>query len=295
MKKLINLLILFTTILSLTFIPAIPTNAASKVNITYYANNGYFKAKPNRSKSKITLKNKLNKKRGYAPSIRRDGYTFDGWYTKKKGGKKYSASTIIKKKLKLYPRWIKKYKINTNYFVPMGLSLTGVDDFQKYYGKLTITSQSVKKRVYPGKFNCKNERERHHHSSYAAASIHSSHNQSGEHCKNEKGDLIYISSWYGYDSDSYQIDYLNCKLKNVINIKKPTSMSTFFKKLGVKKYNYNSKTHTIDFICKKCYCNFHNDDAEYEDIWWTIKMNDKNQLTPDTIVNFQLITDWEVW
>lgn len=121
--------------------------------------------------------------------------------------------------------------------------------------------------VYPGKFNC----------------------------KNEKGDLIYISSWYGYDSDSYQIDYLNCKLKNVINIKKPTSMSTFFKKLGVKKYNYNSKTHTIDFICKKCYCNFHNDDAEYEDIWWTIKMNDKNQLTPDTIVNFQLITDWEVW
>ena len=267
MKKLINLTIIFTIILSLTFIPAVQTNAASKVNITYYVNNGYFKAKPNRSKNKITIKNKTNKKRGYAPAIRRDGYTFDGWYTKKKGGKKYSASTIITKKQKLYPHWIKKYKINTNYFVPMGLSLTGVDDFQKYYGKLTITSQSVKKRVYPGKFNC----------------------------KNEKGDLIYISSWYGYDSDSYQIDYLNCKLKNVINIKKPTSMSTFFKKLGVKKYNYNSKTHTIDFICKKCYCNFHNDDAEYEDIWWTIKMNDKNQLTPDTIVNFQLITDWQIW
>ena len=84
MKKLINLLILFTTILSLTFINAIPINAAAKVNITYYANNGYFKAKPNRSKSKITIKNKTNKKRGYAPAIRRDGYTFDGWYTKKK-------------------------------------------------------------------------------------------------------------------------------------------------------------------------------------------------------------------
>ena len=61
MKKLINLTILFTTILSLTFIPAIPTNAASTVNITYYANNGYFKAKSNRSKSKITIKNKINK------------------------------------------------------------------------------------------------------------------------------------------------------------------------------------------------------------------------------------------
>ena len=71
-------------ILSLTFIPAIPTNAASKVNITYYAGKGHFKAKPNRSKSKINIKNKINKKRGYAPSIKRDGYTFDGWYTKKK-------------------------------------------------------------------------------------------------------------------------------------------------------------------------------------------------------------------
>ena len=102
MKKIINLTILSIIILSLTFIHAIPTNAASNVNITYYANNGYFKAKPNRSKNKITIKDKINKKRGYAPAIRRGGYTFDGWYTKKKWGKKYSASTIIKKKLKLF-------------------------------------------------------------------------------------------------------------------------------------------------------------------------------------------------
>ena len=97
MKKIINLTILSTIILSITFVPAIKTNAASKVNITYYAGKGYFKAKPNRSKNKITIKNKINKKRGYSPAIRRDGYTFDGWYTKKKGGKKYSSSTIITK------------------------------------------------------------------------------------------------------------------------------------------------------------------------------------------------------
>ena len=115
MKKIINLTILSIIILSLTFIHAIPTNAASKVNITYYAGNGYFKSKPNRSKNKITLKNKLNKKRGYAPAIRREGYAFNGWYTKKKGGKKYSAYTIITTKQKLYRHWIKKYKINTNY------------------------------------------------------------------------------------------------------------------------------------------------------------------------------------
>ena len=62
MKKIINLTILSIIILSLTLIPAIPTNAASTVNITYYSSNGYFKAKPNRSKSKITIKNKINKK-----------------------------------------------------------------------------------------------------------------------------------------------------------------------------------------------------------------------------------------
>ena len=99
------------------------------------------------------------------------------------------------------------------------------------------------------------------------------------------------------DSDDKLEKNALVKLKNVINIKKTTSMNVFLKKLGVKQYNYNSKKHTIDFICGKCYCKFDNDDddAEYEDIWWTIKMNDKNQLTPDTIVNFQRITDWEVW
>ena len=272
MKKIINLTILSTIILSLTFVPAIKTNAASTVNITYYANNGYFKAKPNRNKSKITIKNKINKKRGYAPAIRRDGYTFDGWYSKKKWGKKYSASTIITKKQKLYPHWIKKYKINTNYFVPMGLSFDDLVDFQKYYGSMTVLKENIKKNIFPGVVKCKTASE----------------------------DILNFLVMESSDEDkdkpfSYSIQYANCKLKNVINIKKPTSMSTFFKKLGVKKYNYNSKTHTIDFICKKCYCNFHNDDAEYEDIWWTIKMNDKNQLTPDTIVNFQLITDWEIW
>ena len=159
MKKIINLTMLSIIILSLTFIPAIQTNAAAKVNITYYAGKGYFKAKPNRSKNKITIKNKINKKRGYAPSIRRNGYTFTGWYTKKKGGKKYSASTIIKKKLKLYPHWVKRYKINTNYFVPMGLSLTGVDDFQKYYGSMTVLKKNIKKHVFPGIVKCKTSSE----------------------------------------------------------------------------------------------------------------------------------------
>ena len=37
------------------------------------------------------------------------------------------------------------------------------------------------------------------------------------------------------------------------------------------------------------------DDAEYEDVWWTIKMNNKNQIMPSTVVKFELITDWQIW
>ena len=188
MKKIINLTMLSIIILSLTFIPAIPTNAATKVNITYYSSNGYFKAKLNRSKRKITIKNKINKKRGYAPAIRREGYAFNGWYTKKKGGKKYSASTIVTKKLKLYPHWIKKYKIDTNYFVPMGLGLPDIESFQKYFGKLTLINKNVEEDVYPGNYIC----------------------------KTHKKDLIYISSWPTSDSDAYFIDYTKCKLKTLL-------------------------------------------------------------------------------
>ena len=177
------------------------------------------------------------------------------------------------KKQKLYPHWIKKYKINTNYFVPMGLSFDNLDEFQKYYGSMTVLKKNIKKHVFPGIVKCKTSSE----------------------------DILnfFVMDSSGEDKDkpfSYSIQYANCKLKNVINIKKTTSMDVFLKKLGVNQYNFNSKKHTIDFICGKCYCNFHNDDdAEYEDIWWTIKMNDKNQLTPDTVVNFDLITDWQIW
>ena len=29
------------------------------------------------------------------------------------------------------------------------------------------------------------------------------------------------------------------------------------------------------------------DDVEYEDVWWTIKMNNKNQIMPSTVVKFR--------
>ena len=117
MKKIITLTIALFTALSLTFAFPISVNAERKVSLTYYAGKGYFKAANNRNKRKITIKHKINKKRGYAPAVRRNGYAFNGWYTRKKGGIKYSPSKKITQKKKLYAHWLKKYHLNTNYLL----------------------------------------------------------------------------------------------------------------------------------------------------------------------------------
>ena len=265
MKKIINLTMLSIIILSLTFIPAIPTNAATKVNITYYSSNGYFKAKPNRSKSKITIKNKINKKRGYAPAIKRDGYTFDGWYTKKKGGKKYSASTIITKKQKLYPHWIKKYKINTNYFVPIGMKCNSLSDYEPYWGNLKIIKMKKGSFYY----------------NYTLS--------------NEKDDYFYIGTRdnaLSINPSSYKCFYadMNCKLKNIINIRKATNLKTFLKKLGIKRYNYDSSYRYLEFVYGSTR---YPEETTDTDIVWQITLNSKVQVTPDTIVSFEANDDWK--
>ena len=109
MKKMINFTIIFVTVLSLTFILTTQVNAAKKVTLTYYAGKGYFKSESNQSRHKILIKNRIYKKRGYAPAIRREGYVFNGWYTQKKGGIKYTSSKKITKSIKLYAHWVKKY------------------------------------------------------------------------------------------------------------------------------------------------------------------------------------------
>ena len=267
MKKLIKLTIIFTIILSLTFIPTFQTNAASKVNITYYAGKGHFKAKPNRNKNKITIKNKLNKKRGYAPAIRRDGYTFDGWYTKKKGGKKYSASTIITKKQKLYPHWLKKYKINTNYFLPIGVTFLNISEYEPYWGKLKITKKK-KIATYDYEYTL----------------------------RNYKGDLFYLTTDIHSIDDNNNFNYeyyyfnMECKLKNIINIKKSTNYKKFLKRLGITAYNYDTSNNYLDFVCGKT----HFTDETYDtDIVWSMYLNKKKQILPDTIVSFDPNDDWK--
>ena len=266
MKKVINLTILSTIILSLTFIPAIQTNAASKVNITYYSSNGYFKAKLNRSKRKITIKNKINKKRGYAPAIRREGYAFNGWYTKKKGGKKYSASTIITTKQKLHPHWIKKYKINTNYFVPVGMTCYSLSDYEPYWGNLKI----VKKKI--GNYTCSYTLTNSYGDSFSISGL--------VKAIDDDGDYVYDYSCSGID----------CKLKNLVNIRKTISVKKFLKKLGITAYNYDPSNNYLDFVCGKT----HFTDETYDtDIVWSMYLNKKNQISPDTIVSFDPNDDWK--
>ena len=266
MKKLIKLTIIFIIILSLTFIPTFQTNAASKVNITYYAGKGHFKAKPNRSKNKITIKNKLNKKRGYSPAIRRDGYTFDGWYTKKKGGKKYSASTIITKNQKLYPHWLKKYKVNNNYFIPLGTTYPNLSDYEPYWGTLKILKK--KKGSYSYDYTLINEKQDYF---YVTSNVNA---------LDDNGNFLYD---YGFSS-------LNCKLKNLININKATNFKIFLRKLGVKYYNYDSNSKFLDFICCKTY---YASEHKYIDVVWQIYLDKKNQIFPNTNVSFVLTDDWK--
>ena len=60
MKKMINLTLLFVVALSLSFIPITSVRASQKVTLTYYAGKGYFKAKTNQNKRKISIKKMLS-------------------------------------------------------------------------------------------------------------------------------------------------------------------------------------------------------------------------------------------
>jgi uncharacterized repeat protein (TIGR02543 family) len=85
--------------------------AASKTKsykVSFKVNGGKQLAKAKRTKTV-----KMGKKYGKLPTVKRAGYTFKGWYTKKNGGKKVTAKSIVpktKKVKKLYAHWKKNTK-----------------------------------------------------------------------------------------------------------------------------------------------------------------------------------------
>ena len=266
MKKMINLTLLFVVALSLSFIPITSVRASQKVTLTYYAGKGYFKAKTNQNKRKISIKTKINQKRGYAPVIKRDGYVFNGWFTKRKGGIRYTSSRKIVKKQKLYAHWLKKYTVNTDYFIPIGLKFTYLSDYEPYWGNLKI----VKKKI--GNYTCSYTLTNSYGDSFSISGL--------VKAIDDDGDYVYDYSCSGID----------CKLKNLVNIRKTISVKKFLKKLGVKSYNFYPSDNYVDFV----YGSTRFSDETYDtDIVWQINLNSKNQVSPDTIVSFDANDDWE--
>ncbi len=83
-----------------------------KKDSTLYAQWKY-KIKFNANKGKVSSKSKSvtsGKKYGKLPTPKRSGYTFKGWFTKKKGGSKLTKSSYVAKVSKhtLYAQWTKK-------------------------------------------------------------------------------------------------------------------------------------------------------------------------------------------
>lgn len=134
-------------VIMLASIFALP--AISESTAVYAASKTYtYKVKLEKNggklaKSKRTKKIKYKKKYGKLPKPTKSGYKFLGWYTKKIGGTKITASTKVKKKKthKLYAHWGKEVEIT------LWNSVTGSGQFKKYikgekFGKLPTLTNS---------------------------------------------------------------------------------------------------------------------------------------------------------
>lgn len=74
--------------------------AAGSVTVTFKAEGGRIGSKMATTK-KVVKENAIGK----LPAAKRAGYAFKGWYTKRSGGGKVTATTKIRKATTLYARW----------------------------------------------------------------------------------------------------------------------------------------------------------------------------------------------
>jgi uncharacterized repeat protein (TIGR02543 family) len=131
-----------------------------------------FNANGGNKPSKATIKRNYNTAIGTLPTIKRTGYTFNGWYTAEKGGSKISDKTKLTKDIPYYAHWtINKYKVtyngnsgkwgtqtttsktityNTKYVFPSNPSRTGYT-FKGWYTAKTggshVTTSTVMKKA----------------------------------------------------------------------------------------------------------------------------------------------------
>jgi uncharacterized repeat protein (TIGR02543 family) len=95
---------------------------AKKVNISFSLGSG----------KAFSKKLVVGEKYGKLPVPNKSGYKFAGWYTKKKGGARVTARTIVKKSVRLYAHW-KKAAPKYGYYV-----------LKKGYGALHIRARADK-------------------------------------------------------------------------------------------------------------------------------------------------------
>lgn len=121
--------------------------AVKKVKVKFNVNGGTkVKQKIKNSKGKYTKKYMTSKKVTYKKKygtlakVKRTGYTFNGWYIKKTGGKKITAKSKVDKKKShtLYARW-KANEYNVFFQSDGGTVLSPIRvTYDKPYGKLPV-------------------------------------------------------------------------------------------------------------------------------------------------------------
>lgn len=270
LKKILSIFLVFSLIITLPIAQTKTTEAASNsVKIKYDVNGGFFKNTKYKGKKIVTKKVSKGSKRGSSFKVKRENYVFLGWYTKKKGGKKYTSSTKVTKNLKLYARWAKKYIINEKYSNILGINTySSIKDLDIKTGAL----QSIEKnwKYYPYK----------------------------ETYKAQNGDLYYLEVYIDSSIGSYIYTVIRIvtKAKNVVNIQKTTKYNKFFKKLGVSKYNTVKKNNKIifDFICGISNIIYQDpEDSDWQYVNWKFSTNSKKKIKPSTKITLDLIEEWE--
>lgn len=267
-KRVVSILLVTMLIITLPITNLHRTEAAvKKVKIKFFVCSGTFKADIDKGKKSISAKIKKGKKMGMPPVVKRDNYVFTGWYTKKKGGRKYTVNTKIKKKTKLYAHWVKKYIINRKYEKILGVtSYPTLNDIERDTGKLKFLSED--KKYYP--FT--------------------------ETYRDKNGDVYCIYAPSGMSTPDYVVSDVTIKAKRLINIKKPTTYKTFLKKLGVKEYNKTTKKKkwSLDFVTGTVNLVYEDpEENEWQYVKWEVKGIKDKKVTPDTKITLCLEEDWE--
>ena len=233
---------------------------AKTIKITYKANGGTFKS----GKKQVAVSRK-SLKRGKAPTAKRSGYSLWGWYTKKSGGRKVSYKTKLKKSVKLYAHWVKKYKINKEYTTLISKTFLTLDELEKAIGPF----QFIK------------DWDKYDHT----ATI-----------KNSNGDIFEIKNNYAFEKP-YEFNYIKTRAKNILNIKKDTSLEKFAKKMGLNlEYIYDDEDEERILTFKKGECKFriaahwiiaNQENADFN-IYWNVKYTKKKIVKPSSTVKLEL-------